>query len=354
MTLRLADLCFGVSTAFTITLLALFVLRRDAHVPLSYRAMFNGWADVRALFQDAPSPVTQGQLDSVTWCPMGQKTSSQCACFQDYLKQRYLPDVAFRWNATTPSPLIAQIGQNHSEGILSSCLRKRPSWRKESCGNFCSVHLSTPILLANLYMCILFSTVSQFHTVWLPLLLSILTIGFSLGLDHDGGVVSSLSVLSVITDLYIFGPKRPWDSQIFWSYHRFLCSALAVWAGVTHQARDIYLVAAYGVLGFFAGFMSYAVYLVKLGVPCRHSGSVCLYLYLGIGAVTACFIILVQQHWFSGGVMRSSSVSVPLLSVALIQCLGQTPYHAPPIQLNLLISLALLVFGSLAAISDLY
>ena len=353
MTLRLTDLCFGVSTAFTITLLTLFVIRRDAHVPLSYRSMFDGWGDVRKLFLDARSPVTQAQLDSVTWCPRGQQTSSQCGCFQDYLNQRYLPDVAVRWNTTISTTLITQIGQNHSDGILNSCLRKRPSWRKESCGNFCSVHLSTPILLSNLYMCILFSTISQYSLPWLPLLLSVLTIGLSLGLDHDGGVVSSLSVLSVITDLYIFGPKKPWDSQIFWSYHRFLCSALAVWAAVTHQARDIYLVAAYGLLGFFAGFMSYAVYLVKLGVPCRHSGSVCLYLYLGIGAVTACFVILIQQHWFSGGVMYSSSVSVPLLCGALIQCLGQTPYHAAPIQLNLIISLALLVFGSLAVISDL-
>lgn len=354
MTLRLADLCFGVSTALTVTLLTLFVLRRDAQVPLSYRSMFDGWGDVRKLFLDARSPVTQGQLNNVTWCPRGQQTSSQCGCFQDYLSQKYLPDVAARWPPNVSASIKTQIGQNHSDGILNSCLGKSPSWRKQSCGRFCSIHLSTPVLLANLYMCILFSTVSQYRLVWLPLLLSFLTITLSLALDREGGVVSSLSVLSLITDLYVFGPVKPWDSQIFWSYQRFLCCALAVWAAVTHQARDIYLVAAYGVLGFFAGFMSYAVYLVKLGVPCRHSGSVCLYLYLGIGAVAACFVILVQQHWFSGGVMLSSSVSVPLLFIALMQCLGQTPYHAPPIQLNLLISLALLFGGSLAAILDLW
>jgi hypothetical protein len=209
------------------------------------------------------------------------------------------------------------------------------------------------MLVSNLYMVILFSTLSRFSLSWFPIILAVTAIVLNLALDQDGGIVSSLSVLSVIADLFFLRPTIPWDSQIFWSYQRFLCSALAVWAAVTHQARDIYLVAAYGVLGFFAGFMSYAIYLVKLGVPCRHSGSVCLYLYLGIGAVTACFVILVQQNWFDGAGLWSTSLSVPLLFVALFQCLSQTPYHAPPVQLNIWISIALLVCGSLATVSDL-
>lgn len=377
MKLRLPDLCLGVSTVLSVILLSLFITKRGAHIPLSYRTMFDGWGRVKSLFLDARAPLTFSDLDSVTWCPDGEHSSSQCACFRDYFETRYLPDVYGTpdvygapdiyaipaINVTHTSAEYIQIGQNHSDGILKACLKQRPSWRKDSCGNFCSVHLAIPILLSNLYMCILFSTVASYRTYpnnlnnlinLIPLLLSLATIGLNLGLDHEGGVVSSLSILSVIADLIFLGPTKPWDSQVFWSYHRFLCSALAVWAGVTHQARDIYLVAAYGILGFFAGFMSYAVFLVKLGVPCRHSGSVCLYLYMGIGGVAASFLILIQQHWLSGRGMWSTFVSTPLLGVALLQCLGQTPYHAPPLELNILISLSLLVGASVAVIADLY
>jgi hypothetical protein len=346
---RLVDLCFTLSVILTITLLSLFVAKRNAHIPLSYRTMFHGWGQLESLFLDARSPVTQSQLDAVLWCPRGPVSSPQCACYQDYFDRRYLPDVSQNWNRTG----AVKIGQNHSSEIVTSCLFRRPSWRKDSCGKLCSVHLATPILLANLYMCILFSRLSPYKLALLPLLLSIASIVVSLALDYEGGVISSLSILSVIADLILFSPAHPWDSQVFWSYHRFLCGALAVWAAVTHQARDIYLVFAYGVLGFFAGFMSYAVYLVKLGVPCRHSGSVCLYLYLGIGAVAAAFVNLVQQHYYSGSLMWSTGVSVPLLFLALFQCLSQTPYHTPPLQLNLLLSLTLLVFASLAVIFDL-
>ena len=348
MAFRLSDLCFGVSTVFSIILLYFFIVKRDAHIPLSYRTMFDGWGGVRALFLNAKAPLTVDKLDSVTWCPHKHQTSSQCACFYDYFQNKYLVDVK---NQTD----YAKIGRNHSDGILNACLGHRASWRKDSCGRFCSVHLAIPVLLANLYMCILFSTVTskpQFPYIF-SLALSLTAIILNLALDSEGGVISSLSVLSIILDLLFLGPTRPWESQIFWSYHRFLCSALAVWAGVTHQARDVYLVAAYGILGFFAGFMSYAVYLVKLGVPCRHSGSVCLYLYMGIGGVAAGFVILIQQHWFSGGRMWSTSVSAPLLGVALLQCLGQTPYHSPPLALNILVSLSLLVGASFAVISDL-
>lgn len=69
--------------------------------------------------------------------------------------------------------------------------------------------------------------------------------------------------------------------------------------------------------------------------------------------MAAAFVNLVQQHYYSGSLMWSTGVSVPLLFLALFQCLSQTPYHTPPLQLNLLLSLTLLIFASLAVIFDL-
>lgn len=229
--------------------------------------------------------------------------------------------VWLRWVRSAPYPganasLLSELGQKHSDGIITSCLRRRSSWRKDSCGDFCRIHLSTPVLLASYYMTMLFSRVTRYNdpvlrafACYLPVPLGFCIIGLQLALDRTGGIVGSLSILSVMLESYYLGPNPPWESEVFWSYHRFLLAALAVWAAVTHQARDVYLVGSYTLLAFFAGFMAYTVSLIKQGNPKAHSGTICLHLYIGISAIVACFVLLLQQHWYLSSPMWSSVVS---------------------------------------------
>jgi hypothetical protein len=367
MAFRLSNHCFELSAAYTVVLLVLYIAKRGAIIPLTYRSAFDGWGGVRGLFERATAPVPFEALQGAIWCPGGEPAlvSSQCACFVDYYNQTYAADLARQnltraplpWNA---SAMFVELGRKHSAGILSACLRFRPTHRKASCCDFCRVHLATPILLASLYMCLFFygqSTYGQSaHGRWwlgLPLGLALAIAVSSLYLHRTGGIVSTLSVLSVLMEIYYTTQRGDSRAQVFWSYHRFLCAALAVWAGLTHQARDVLLLASYGMLGFFAGFLAYAVFLVKQATPCRHSGSVCLYLYMGIGVIVACFVLLVQQHWYEGSALWSSAVSVPLLGACLFQCFGQTPFQAPPVRLNVMLSLGLLTAAFLAVVGDL-
>ena len=358
---RLSNSCFEISAVYTITLLILYTLKRDATIPLSYRTVFDNWGALKSLFTDATAPLTWPEIDAVVWCPPPVRSaSSQCGCFYDYFNATYYSDLLGQNLTQTPLPADAaarfvSLGQKHATGIVTACLRHRPSWRKNLCGEFCRVHLSVPVMLACLYMCVFFFVSSTYSRAWgvVPWALALVAIALNLGLDHNGGIISALSIISVLLEVHYTTKRTQWREQTFWSYHRFLCGALAVWAGATHQARDVVLLASYGMLGFFIGFLSYAVFLVKQGAPCRHSGSISLYLYIGIGAIVACFILLIQQHWYAGSPMWASAVSVLVFGVALLQCFSQTPYHAPPVRLNILISLGILTAAFLAAVADL-
>ena len=354
MSFNLYNRCFELSFLYTVALLSLYITKRDATIPMTYSRAFDDWGGVRSLFSDETSPVTWPHLDSIIWCPRGAKSSPQCGCIINYYNQTYWPDITenslARPNLSAADlAVLTSLGQKHSSGIIDACLRSRPSWRKDSCGDFCRVHLATPILLSCVYMCVIFSSITWYHNRWMllvrchaPWILSLAVIVCQLAFDATGGIISTLSVLSVMLECYYLGPWPPWRSQVFYSYHRFFVAALGVWAAVTHQARDIYLVASYSIIAFFAGFLSYAVFLIKHRPPTRHSGAVCLHLFFGVGAVISSFFLLIPQHWYYGSPLWSSTVSPVVFIFALLQCITQTPLTAVPVGWNVFFSILLL------------
>jgi hypothetical protein len=366
MGFHLPNRCFELSTLYTITLLCLYISKRGAVIPLTYTHMFDNWSGVRALLSTSPVPVTWGALEAELWCPRGARSSPQCACFRDYHNNTYWPDLARNGflpateNGGTGMAVSPALRQKHADGILSSCLRSRPSWRKNSCGDFCRIHLVTPILLATFYMSILFSCVAIYTNAvmnsfvcFAPFVLGVCIIATQLVYDRSGGIISSLSVVSVMLESYYLGPFPPWKSGVFWSYHRFFIGALAVFTAVTHQARDVYLVFAYAVFGFFAGFLAYTIYLIRQGRPAPHSGGVCLHAFIGIGVINACLVLLVQQHWYADSPLWSTAIAPVLFACGLLQCMSQAPFGLVPLSVNLATSLSLLTAAFVAVVVDL-
>lgn len=367
--IHLPNRCFELSSVYVIVLLILYASRRECTIPLTYNQMFDNWGGVQSIFLNSPVPVSWTSLDALLWCPAGIHSSPQCSCFQDYYNNTYVPDILRLGFAVAPNqpPLpaanasvLAALGQKHSNDIVMNCLRHRPSWRRSSCGDFCRIHLSTPIILASFYMSALFSGVTSYHSsimrtvaYYTPPLTGLCIIVLQLTLDRTGGIISSLSILSVVLESYYLGPNPPWKSQVFWSYHRFLLAALSAWAAITHQARDIYLVAAYTFLSFFAGFLAYTVYLIRQGHPGAHSGATCMHVYVGIGAILTCFVLLIQQHWYWNSPLWSSAISPVIFAFALAQCLSQAPFGMVPVAVNLLCSLSLLSAAFIATVVDL-
>lgn len=329
----LPNICLFVSTVYTAVLLAIYATQRDAIVPLSYRTSFSGWGELRALMdtsERSAKPVTWEQFDAILWCPMGRSSSPQCGCLHDYYHKTYMTDVE---SVHAGNMTWVELGQKHAEGVVKSCLRLRPTWRKDECGDFCRVHLATPVILSCLYMSLFFSIRSHYSQVtlqllaaWIPTILAVAVIVMQLYYDRTGGIVSALSVVSVLVEYFYIGPFVDFE-QLFYCYQRFACSAFAVWVAITHQARDVYLVTAFGILGFSAGLAAYVTHLVRKGCPCKHDGSICQQNFLAIFVILAAFVLLIQQSYYTSSPMISSQVSPCILVVALLQCLDQTPYQ---------------------------
>jgi ABC-type transport system involved in cytochrome c biogenesis permease subunit len=150
----------------------------------------------------------------------------------------------------------------------------------------------------------------------------------------------------------VYVSKNATLEQVFWSYHRYLCGAIAVWAAVTHQARDILDAGMYGMFGFTAGLLAYMVFLIKQGHPCRTNLHTCIVVWLGICAVVGTFVMAIQQHWYTRSTQRSSAASVVCLLISLCQCLFQTPYDIAPVALHVLLSLTVLCVSFWAAVVD--
>jgi hypothetical protein len=213
------------------------------------------------------------------------------------------------------------------------------------------------VLLISLYLCLYFSRIVSFPSSplaqsladYAPPPLTLIVIAVQLWLDRSGAILSTLSALSVLLEVQSI-PKNAPLPRVFWSYQRFVCAALAVWVAITHQSRDIYLVFCYGMFGFFAGLMTYMAYLLRQGVPCKHDMRVYRHMWVGVCVVLASFLVLIQQHWYSGSPMRSTVVSVPILLISCLQCLYLTPeYIAPPVlQLWFGVILVSLCFGTVA------
>ena len=71
-----------------------------------------------------------------------------------------------------------------------------------------------------------------------------------------GGVIASLTVFCALFQV-CYAPPCAEDIVVFRNCDRFLISAVAVLAAVTHQARDLHLVPSYGTLGFILGIFAY-------------------------------------------------------------------------------------------------
>jgi hypothetical protein len=345
--------CFIVPVLFNIMLLVPFSRNRGTVIPLTFRTCFNEWGALRTLYETAPLPLMWQNISAIIWCPLGSDTSPQCRCFRDYFEFTYLPD------AQNKSFTRQQLGEKHGRGAVMDCLRFRPSWRKETCGQFCRLHVSTPVILFCLYMLFFFAKLIERKNSFmgiaaqlLPPALALITIITQLAIENVGGILSSLSVISSYMESIYVSRDDVTLEQVFWSYHRYLCGAMAVWAAVTHQARDVYQVIMYGVSGFTAGLLAYMVFLIKSGRPCRRNQQICITVWLGICAVAGMFMIVIQQHWYAQSTQASSMASVVCLFICIFQCLFQTPYDVAPVSLHVLLSLTVLFISFWAVVSD--
>lgn len=350
--LYVLNACFFIPVLFTVLLFIPFLTNRNVVIPLTVRSSFNEWGSLQTLYEAAPSPLTWQNISAVVWCPWGVGTSPQCRCFWDYYEKTYLPDVL------NQSFTFKQLGDKHGRGAVMSCLRFRASWRKETCGPFCRLHVCTPVMLSCLYMLFFFSKLVKddnsftgIAATTLPPVLALAVIIIQLALENVGGIISSLSILSSYVES-IYVSRDATLEQVFWSYHRYLCGAMAVWAAVTHQARDVYNVVMYGLSGFTAGLLAYMVFLIKSGQPCKRSPYTCIIVWLGICAVAGMFVIIIQQHWYTHSLQNSSMVSVVCLLICLCQCLFQTPYDIAPVPLHVLLSLTVLCISFWGVITD--
>lgn len=347
------NLCFVVPVIYTVFLIFPFTVSRGSVIPLTYRTSFNDWGRLRHLYETAQVPLLWSNVSEIVWCPLGPNTSPQCDCFRDYYEKTYVPDTL---NANLT---VNALGAKHGQGAVMDCLRRRPSWRKDTCGQFCRLHISTPVILSCLYMILFFSKLVDsdnklvsIGAVYAPDILTLLVIVLQLAFEMSGGVLSSLSVISAYAESLYVSRATVTVEQVFWSYHRYLCGAIAVWAAVTHQARDVYTVAMYGVYGFTAGLLAYMVFLIKSGRPCKTNLHTCITVWLGICAVAGTFVIVIQQHWYSNSKFKSSMVSVVSLVICLCQCLFQTPYDIAPISLHVVLSITVLTLSFWAVTFD--
>jgi hypothetical protein len=351
-TQSILNACFTVPVLYTLLLYIPFSGSRGSVIPLTYRTPFNEWGKLRNLYENAPAPLSWSDISAIVWCPLGNETSPQCGCFRDYYEDTYLPD------AQNASITPKELGMKHGSPAVMECLRFRTSWRKQTCGQFCRLHIGTPVILSCLYMLLFFSKLvkSDYEIIkwgaqYAPGVLAFVTVILQLAFEVSGGVLSSLSVVSAFTES-IYVSRSATLEQVFWSYHRYLCGAIAVWAAVTHQARDVYSVVMYGMYGFTAGLLAYMVYLVKSGQPCKANVHTCITTWLGICAVVGMFVTVLQQHWYSNSQLKSSMVSVVCLIVCLAQCLFQTPYDVAPVSLHVLLSLIVLSLSFWAVMAD--
>ena len=352
LTQIILNLCFLVPVILVLLLLVPFCSNRSAVIPLTIRTSFNEWGRLRRLYETSGPALSWANISSVVWCPLGVRTSPQCGCFLDYFEKTYLPDT------TNKNMTVKQLGEKHGSGAVMECLRFRSSWRKETCGQFCRLHVSTPVILSCLYMIFFFSklitvdySAMGLAAVYLPPVLAISVVIIQLALENTGGILSSLSIISSYMES-VYVSRDATLEQIFWSYHRYLCGAVAVWAAVTHQARDIYDVVMYGLSGFTAGLLAYMIFLVKSGKQCRRRLHTCIIVWLGICVVAGMFVIIIQQHWYTHSQQMSSVASVVCLIICLSQCLFQTPYDISSVSLHVLLSLIVLVVSFYAVVVD--
>lgn len=329
----LARRIYEVTTVLTIVLLAMYASKRGANIPLTYLTPFSDWSAVRGVFHSnlsfarvngtyrVASP-SWDALAGAAWCTR-PTDSPQCGCFWDYYHSGYLRHVREydAGNSTLP-----QFQDASYQGALTSCLRARPTWRKDTCSSVCSVHLATPVLLLCLFASLFTSRVVEYRShamnllaYYAPLVLAALVFALLLVFDGTAGILACLTILIVLLEISYIHPCTD-STAVYFSYQRYLLGLLGSWAAVTHQARDLYLAASYGALGFFVGTFAYYAHLVgPFKGPIPRGLSV--YLWVGGAAVVGCLVLLVQQHWLRNSPVSSSAVSVAALFFLCGPCL---------------------------------
>ena len=359
---------YETATIYTLVLVVVYALNRSSNIPLTYRTPFADWDDLKHLLSHGPgglgvtynySTVVRNrtvlvgltpswqQVAALAWCPE-ITTSPLCVCLHDFYQTTYQQNILAGVNAQT---------YIFVDNVTDSCLRARPTWRKDTCASFCSVHIAVPVMLLCLFASLFFSRIVKYEShalnttaYYAPLVLAVVVIVMMLFEDLAGGVIASLTVLCALFEVSYVPPCAE-DIVVFWNCNRFLISAVAVWAAVTHQARDLYLVPAYGTLGFILGIFAYYESLARVRLGNDAVKTVGLFLWVGMSVITGGFVLLVQQHWYPFSPARSSLVSVAALFVQCAQCMLLYVQWTSD-RVNLWVGLFLLAFCTISVLVD--
>jgi hypothetical protein len=172
-------------------------------------------------------------------------------------------------------------------------------------------------------------------STYIPIMLAGLVIIMNFVSDPLGAIPAVLTIISALFEMtfacsymcYVsYTDNNTQDIRVFWSFQRFFMGSIAVWAAVTHQARDLYVVSSYATLGFFIGMLAYTEYIMrfKQGYN-KRMRVVSIYVWVGICAISSCLFLLVQQHWYPDSPVWSSIISVACLFMTCLQCVALVP-----------------------------
>ena len=351
---------FLLSSVYSILLMSLYIIKRDATIPLTYRTPMYDWGALKKIIDSNLVQLNQVEFRAALWC-QGADTSPQCSCLYNYSE----PNSIFTRNAEKylagggPAS-TSELAKLQYTDLINACLRQRTSWRKETCDYWCRVHLATPMALACLFVSLFLSRVVKYDSRLLqmsaslvPLGISLVTIAAHLGIDLYGGIVAALSVLSALAEYSMYSCSCVDEAQVYWNTQRFVAATVAVWAAASHQARDVYLITCYAVLGFFLGMLGYTQYLMRYRQGCNGKVRVVsLYVWVGMCTITTCFLLLVQQHLYPASPMWSSPMSLLALGVICVQCSVNAPGVCIPDTVQMGVTLAMLSFSTLAVAWD--
>jgi hypothetical protein len=358
--------CFEISTLYATFTVILFIVKSDFIIPLTYRHPTYKWGELQKLFRENPIVVPQKDLDKLlsTWCPSnfyagldsksGPKTgmvitanssiitpvSPQCSCIREF-------NITFANNSATflkylkgngsgggPKDL-SQLGDLQARGVLDACLMKRATWQRHTCAHFCQIHLAVPVIVSCLCMSLFLARKAEYGvraldmlSFYVPIALAVLFIVVNMASNPLASIPSVVTVISALFEVYSSCSYSSYveDFREYWSFHRFFVASLAVQAAVTHQARDLYAVYSYAILGFSIGMLAYTEYILRFKQGCnKRMRVVAIYSWVGICVISACLCLLVHQHWYSYSPTWSSLISVICLFVSCLQCIVMVP-----------------------------
>lgn len=359
--------CFELSTVYTIFLTVLFFVKKSHVIPLTYRSTVYQWGALQTLMKESPLQLDSARFETALadWCPQTNPStqtpisviSPQCSCIREY-QGKFASNAATFLSGGGPKDLVA-LGELQSKGVVDACLGKRTTWRRKTCDHFCQVPLMVPVLVSCLCMSLFFSRVVDYSSfavamvaTYLPLLLAVLVITASFVWDPLGAIPFVLTVLSMLMEM-AFTHQCVQDAKSYWSFQRFFMGSLAVWAAISHQGRDLYVVTSYAVLGFFAGMLAYAQYILRHKQCCNaRLRVVSIYIWVGVCVISTCFFLLVQQHWYPESPVWSSAVSIACLGFTCLQCIAMAPGLYPPSAVQVMIGFSLLSVSVLAVAVD--